>query len=301
VAVSLDGYAGPQNVGILMAQEHGFFADVGLDVWVGMPRSANVPVQYATDGTDDLAVAQLPQVAMMRDKGTRAVAVGSLIPQPTAAMIWLQRSKLRSIADLEGKTIAIPGALFQEALLESVLSEADLTLADVEVKKVGPRLVSVLISGDADAIFGGSQYIEGVELELRGAEPVITPVQSLGIPAYDETVVVADADLVAEEPGFVRAFMSAVARGSVAAMEHPEAAVDAVEQAGEQDPDVGRNTTAAQIEANLPLLSRTGYMDPERAEDLLAWMNDEGLIEEELPPSEVLTNDYLAAQPEGSE
>jgi ABC-type nitrate/sulfonate/bicarbonate transport system substrate-binding protein len=72
-------------------------------------------------------------------------------------------------------------------------------------------LVSALLSGRADAIFGGSWNVEGIELESRGAEPVITRIQDLGIPDYEELVMVARSDLVADDPRLIRDFMSAVA------------------------------------------------------------------------------------------
>ena len=48
-----------------------------------------------TADVDDFGVTQQPQVALARKTGHPIVAVGSLISQPTAAMIWLKGSKIR--------------------------------------------------------------------------------------------------------------------------------------------------------------------------------------------------------------
>jgi len=286
--VTLDSVDGPENVSVLMALHRGFFKDVGLDVWAGSPLEPNRPASYVARGTDDFGLLQLPQLAIAREKGMPLVAIGSVIPQPTATMIWLKKSGISGIADLEGKTVAIPGAPFQRRLLETVLERAGLAPADVEIKEAGYNLVGVLHNGDADAIFGGSAGIEGVKLESRGGDPVITPLRKLGIPEYDELVVVTRRSLVAENPQLVRDFMSAVNRGAAAALKDPDGAVDAVVEGLEANPPPNRHVMEAQMKATLPLLSRDGRLDRERVEDLTAWMDQEGVTAGEVPAEALL-------------
>lgn len=292
VRLTLEGKAGPENVAVLMAESMGFFADVGLRAVIANPIRPWRPVPYVAEGTDDLGLAQQPQVVLAKGKGAPVIAVGGLVSQPTTAMIWLARSKIRDLADLEGKTIAVPGVQFQKELLRSMLAGAGLTLADVEVKTVGYELVPALLGGRADAIFGGSWNVEGIELESRGAKPVVTRVQDLNVPAYENLVVVARTDLVAEDPRLVRDFMQAVARGAEATIEDPEAAVDAIQQSVAANPETSRAATEAQVRATLPLLSESGSMDPDQAGDLVEWMYDQGMIRQQVPVSELLSNDY---------
>jgi len=286
--VTLDSVDGPENVSILMALHRGFFEDAGLDVWAGSPLEPNRPASYVANGTDDFGLLQLPQLAIAREKGMPLVAVGSVIPQPTATMIWLKGSGIGGIADLEGKTVAVPGAPFQRRLLEAVLARSGLTPADVQVKDVGYNLVGNLLNGGADAIFGGSEGIEGVKLESRGADPVITPLEKLGIPKYDELVVVTRSSLASKNPQLVRDFMSAIDRGTAAAAEDPGGAVDAVVEGLEANPPPNRKVMEAQMNATLPLLSRNGRLDRERVEDLSAWMYREGLTGREVPAETLL-------------
>ncbi len=62
-------------------------------------------------------------MALGKDHGAPVVAVGSLISEPTAALIWLKESGIQTIADLKNKTIAVPGIPYQEEMLESILEE----------------------------------------------------------------------------------------------------------------------------------------------------------------------------------
>lgn len=293
VHVILDGQQGPETLGILMAIHNGYFEEAGIYAFAGIPLEPNRPVNYIAKGIGSIGVAQQPQVVIGKEQGAPVVAVGSLISQPTAAMIWLQGSKIHGIADLKGKTIGIPGVPFQKAFLKTVLAGAGLTLDDVKVKNLRYDTVPALLSGRADAIFGGSANIEGVEIESRGEKPVITPVQELGIPDYEEDVVIARSDLVEKDPQLIRDFMSAVARGTAAALEDPNGALNAIKYAVEGEPPADRPTTEAEIEATLPLLSKSGQMSPGRAKALVGWMQQEGMIQRKPPASALLTNRYL--------
>lgn len=251
--LTLDGQPSPENVGILMAQRRGYFGKAGLEVEVSPPEKPFRPIEYVAIGTVDLAISHQPEVVLAKEEDQPIVAVGTLISRPTAAMIWLRKAKIENLADLKGKTIAIPGVAFQEDLLETLLGRADLTLADVEVEPVGYDLVPALISGRADAIFGGSWNVEGVELEARGLEPVITRVEDLGVPPYDELVFITRPGRLAKDPESIRDFLSAVARGNAAAIEDPKAAAKAI--AGASFEGNGKWVTDG-VEATLPLLSK---------------------------------------------
>jgi putative hydroxymethylpyrimidine transport system substrate-binding protein len=174
-------------------------------------------------------------------------------------MIWLKKSKIRGIHDLEGKTIAVPGIPYQEDLLESVLTEAGLKLEDVEVQRVAYELVPTLLQRKADAIFGGSWNIEGIALREHGARPVVRRVQELGIPSYDELVVITRADRVAKEPRAIRDFISALSRAVAMVKRDPEAAVELIEASNSA---LGHEEVEAQVKATIPLMSASAGQEP---------------------------------------
>jgi putative hydroxymethylpyrimidine transport system substrate-binding protein len=292
--VTLDGRAGAENAGVLMAEQRGYFRKAGLDVWVRTPGNPEYPVSYVAIGDDAVGIAQQPQIVLGNELEETVVAIGSVISKPTAAMIWLKGSGIDEIADLKGKGIAISGALYQSNLLEQVLAQADLTFDDVEVVAAGYELVPKLLDGEVDAIFGGSSNMEGAALAARGAEPVITPVQDLGAPAYDELMVIARPDCVAKQPALYRRFMAALARGTEAAKKDPRGTARAIERNIGSNPEAGRKETEAQVKATLPLLSDSNRIDLAQATDLVEWMREKGMIEEEPPVEQLFTNDYLA-------
>ncbi len=145
-------------------------------------------------------------------------------------------------------------------------------------------------------MLGGYSNVEGIDLRERGKAPVITPVDQLGVPTYDELVLVARRQSLEEDSQKFRLFLAALARGTEAAVAQPGAATSAIAEA---NPDLEPKLTAAEVKATLPLLGARikerpyGYMDPEEWTAFAAWMRDNGLIESLPTASDLLDNGYL--------
>ncbi len=274
-----------------MATERGDFADSGLKVNPIVAVGPLALTSYVVEGIDDIGVLHEPEVLLAKEAGAPIVILGSLISRPTAAMIWLQKSKIGGIGDLKGKTIGIPGFPFQEKFVGKVLAHGGLTLGDVKVKSVGDELVPELVGGGVDAIFG-QWNLQGAELEARGLKPVITHVKNVGIPAYDEMVLVARADCVSERPQVYRRFMSALARGTAAAVKDPAGVAHVVRAGDESNSETGRKAMRLQIAATLPLLS-SARLSPARARGLINWMHEEGMIQRKVPVAKLFASAYL--------
>src|SRR4051794_14407827 len=87
VVVTLDSYAGPENVGILMARWEKYFEQVGLEVKIYSPSEPVRPVRYTAEEVVDIGISREPEVVLAQGRGTPVVAIGSLISEPTAAMV----------------------------------------------------------------------------------------------------------------------------------------------------------------------------------------------------------------------
>jgi putative hydroxymethylpyrimidine transport system substrate-binding protein len=293
MSITLDGYSGPENLGVLMADWEDYFEEVGLDMTVYSPNEPERPVRYTADESVDVGISREPEVVLAQSEGVPVVAIGTLIAEPTASMIWLGKSQIKEVSDLKGKTIGTAGLPIQEELLKSVLASAGLSLNDVKLKNSGYNMVPALAKGKVDAIFGASWNLEGIQLEELGLDPVVTKVQDLGIPDYDEYVVIARRDRLKKEPLLFRDFMAAVARGTETSIEDPDLAFEAVNEDVESDYRVTPKVRKPQVEATLPLLSESGEINPAQAEALIDWMHSEGMIKKKIPVSALLTNEFL--------
>jgi putative hydroxymethylpyrimidine transport system substrate-binding protein len=236
---------------------------------------------------------------LARDQGLPVKAVAALVPQPLTSLISTGKADVRTVADLKGKTVATAGIPYQQAFLKAILDHAGLSLDDVNVVNVQQNLLPAVISGRATAMLGGFLNVEGVDLAQRGLHPRVAPVDQLGVPTYDELVLVASDDEVANDSRSLQLFIAALERGTRYAAANPQAAADAILAAGQGlDPKL----TRAEIDRTLPLLEQKrtghpyGYLDPRAWTRFAHFMADNGLIKVLPSTSSILTNDLLPSQ-----
>jgi putative hydroxymethylpyrimidine transport system substrate-binding protein len=293
--LALDFYVNPDHAGIYAAIDRGLFEEAGMDVRPQVPSDPAAPIKQVAAGRADLAISYEPEVLLARDQGLDVVAVGALVQEPLTSLIAPGDAAIQDASDLRGKTVATAGIPYQDAFLDAILAREDLRRADVSVVDVGLNLLPAVLSGRADAMLGGFRNVEGVDLERRGEDPLVAPVDELGIPTYDELVFVASEERLEEDPEAIRLFLAALERGTKIAARDPQLATDAVLEAGEGlDPKL----TAAEVEATLPLLEPKarrpyGYMDPTEWVEFIGFMADKGEIGVRFDPAEVLTNEHL--------
>src|SRR5262245_41457082 len=239
--LALDWYPNADHAGIYTAIQRGYFADAGLDVIPHVPSDPSTPIKQVAADRADLAISYEPEVAPAREQGRDVVAVGALASQPLTSLTSLGKNGIRTGRGLDGKSVATAGIPYQLAFLRAILEEAGLKEDDVQRTDVGLNLLSPLISGKVDAALGPFWNIEGVELQRRGDDPTLVPVDKLGIPTYDELVLVANGDRVADDPEPVRLFLAALERGTRDAVKDPAGATAAVLRANDDlDPKLTR-------------------------------------------------------------
>jgi putative hydroxymethylpyrimidine transport system substrate-binding protein len=297
--VALDFYVNADHAGLYTAIERGYFRDAGLDVRPRVPSDPSAPIKEVAAGRVDLAISYEPEVLLARDQGLPVKAVAALVDTPLTSLIWLQGSGIDNVKGLRGKTIATAGIPYQEDYLRTILERSGLSPDDVEVVNVQQGLLPAILSGRAEAMLGGFLNVEGVDLRLRGKQPTVIPVDRLGIPTYDELVLVANSDSLDDEEENVRLFIAALERGTKAAVANPEAATASVLDAGK---GLNPKFTAAEVRKTLPLLLPKGserpygYMDPAAWQRFAQFFADHGLIEALPSTGDVLTNELLPGQ-----
>lgn len=293
--LALDFYVNPDHVGIYEGLDAGTFAAAGLDVRPRVPSDPSAPIKQVASGQVDLAISYEPEVILAREQGLDVVAVAALVHGPLTSLISLSEAGIEEPSDLDGKTIATAGIPYQTAYLETILRDAGLSPADVDQVDVGFNLLQPVIAGRADAMLGGFLNVEGVQLAERGLDPTVVPVDELGIPTYDELVLVADGERVRTDPEAIRAFIAALGESTASAVDDPDAATDALLEAA---PDLEPELTRAEVGQTIPHLQSAGgkpygYMDPAEWGRFAAFLAEQDQIDEAPPVDELLTNDLL--------
>jgi putative hydroxymethylpyrimidine transport system substrate-binding protein len=298
VNLSLDWTPNPDHVGLYYAQQHGFFQRARLQVTMRAPSDPSAPIKLVGLNQVDLAISYQPDLFLASPKDLPVEAVAALVPVPLNSLIALGGSGITSPAALRGRKVGITGIPTDDATLATLLRTGGLARRDVRTVSVGFNLVTSLLSRKVDAILGGYRNVEGIQIEQEtGARPVVLPVDRLGVPSYDELVVVANAKRLAGDPAYaatVRRFLDALRQATQAAIADPRGAVATMQQATSYKPAFLR----ASVPATLDLLrppdgAPVGCMDPAAWRSYGEWMHRTGLLPHPVEGASLMTTAYL--------
>ena len=133
-----------------------------------------------------------------------------------------------------------------------------------------------MLSKRVDATLGAFWNVEGVQLSARAGDRTIIRMEDVGVPTYDELILVARKDTLAERGDDVRALRAgARARLRRRARADPAAATDALVEAA---PDLDRGFALASVKASLPAFfpedaeKPFGWQDPRAWDAYGSWM-----------------------------
>ena len=154
--------------------------------------------------------------------------------------------------------------------------------------------ISALKSKSVDAIWIFYGWA-GVKAEVAGLATDYFAFADID-PVFDyyTPVVIGNNEFLKNEPETAKAFLAALAKGYEDAIADPSGAADILcKAAPELDRELvlaSQNYMSAQYKAEV---EQWGYMDPARWNSFYNWLNDKGLMEEEIPENFGFTNDYL--------
>jgi putative hydroxymethylpyrimidine transport system substrate-binding protein len=297
--LTLDWFPNPDHVAIYQAIEGGYFRDVGLEVNPRVPSDPAAPIKQVAAGRADLAISYEPEVLLAREQGLPVVAVAGIVQRPLTSLMATHKSGVRSVRDLRGKRVGTAGIPYQEAYLKTILRRANVPQSSVKVTNVGASLLPAMLSGKVDATLGAFWNVEGVELRQRKQRPWIVPVNRLGVPNYDELVLVANSDKLDDQRDDLRLFISALSRGAREARSDPRAAADVLLDANKDlKPKPTRESVRVTIPALFPEKSAQpyGFLDPVQWRNYGGWMVDNGVLKDLPDIDAALTNDLLPGE-----
>jgi putative hydroxymethylpyrimidine transport system substrate-binding protein len=284
----LDWYVNPDHAALVIAKERGFFVDEGLDVELVAPSDPNDPPKLVAAGKADVAVTYQPQLVLQVGQGLPLKRFATLVDTPLNSLLVTAEGPVRTVADLKGRKVGYSIAGFEDTLLTVMLKRAGLSPRDVTLVNVNFALVPALLSGQVDAVIGAYRNVELVQMAAQGRPGIAIPVEEAGVPAYDELILVARPDTLAD-PRLPR-LVAAIERGTLYVLNHPDEAWEIFATANPTLADPVNRTSWDQTLRRLA--ASPGAIDAARYERLARFMADEGLIAQARPAS-----DYAVALP----
>ena len=298
INVALDWFPNPDHVSLYYALENGFFDEQALTVKFKTPSDPSAGLKLVATNKFGLAIFYQGDMFFAAEEGLPVIAVGSLIPTPLNSMIALSDSKVQGPDTIKGATIGVAGLPFDDAILQAMRQQQGLAEDDVKKVNVGFDLVPALLTKKADAVIGAYWNIEGNVLKLEtGVDPVIIRLEDIGVPHYDELIIVANKERLASDPGYadaVKRFLAGVVKGAEAAAADAAGAVEVIKS----------NTEYKAEEIELMVPTTVGLLSPPSGQPIGCfdidgwqafgqWMSDNKLLKGTVDATTIVTNDYL--------
>ena len=295
----LDWFPNADHVGIYQALADGDFSKAGLDVHVQVPSDPATPLKLLAAGKVDAAISYEPEVLLARNQDLPLVSVAALVQQPLTSIISIGSKRITSPANLKGKRVGTAGIPYQHAYLTTILAHAGVPQSSVREINVGDNLVPAMLSGRVDATLGGFWNYEAIQLAQLRKRPNVIHMEQVGVPTYNELVVVVRKDTIVNHPDVVWRFVQALARGYEAVRRNPPAAVaNLVKASSGLDPKLQLASVRATLPAFFPSNPSDpwGWQDPKQWTAYGQWMLENHLISNPNAVLDASTNELLAGQ-----
>lgn len=295
IVFSLDWTPNTNHTGLYVAQEKGYFEELGLEVEIVQPPEdgaaslvASGKAQFGVDFQDIIAP------AFASDEPLPVTAVAALIQHNTSGIISLKGNGIDRPKGMSNKTYASWDAPVEKAIIKLVVESDGGDYDSIEMVPSTVTDVVTALNTDIDAVWvyygwdGIATEVKGVETDFfafKDIEPVLD---------YYSPILIANNEYIENNQEETRAFLEAVARGYEYAIENPEEAADILVKSNpELDEDLVRESQKWLADEYKADVARWGYIDQDRWDAFYTWLYQEGLIEREIPKGFGFTNDYL--------
>lgn len=256
------------HAGIYLALARDFDDAEGVTLHVQAPSSSTDSVKLLLGGRADMAILDIHDLALAREKGRDLVGVMAFVQRPLAAV--LAQPSIQRPRDLAGRRVGVTGLPSDDAVLDSVVAGDGGDPSAVRKVTIGFQAVSALLSYRVTAATA-FWNAEGVAVHDRRPRMREFRVDDYGAPRYPELVLVVTRATLQDEPDLIRATVTAITRGYDEAEVDPESAVEALVDLAHVD----RAATARQLDAVAPAFTegveRFGTLDRPSLRKWAAW------------------------------
>lgn len=295
ITVVLDWTPNTNHAGLYVADAKGWFEEEGLNISIVQPPEdgaalmvASGAAQFGVDFQDYLAG------AFGIEEPLPVTAVAAILQHNTSGIVSLKENDIDAPAKMEGHTYATWDLPIEKAMLSKVISDDGGDPDEVEwIPSTVTDIVSALQANiDSVWIYYGW---DGIALKQAGLETNFFRFSDLdSVFDFYSPVLIANNDYLESNPEEAKAFLRAVKKGYEFAAENPrEAAAILCEAVPELESELVEDSMDWLSEQYVADVSAWGIIDGERWNAFYRWLNENNLVECEIPENYGFSNDYL--------
>lgn len=209
-----------------VAMEKDFFTQNGVNVELaGIFRAGpEIMTAFAAGELDMAYVGEAPATTAVANKAADVIVVAQVNTEGSALVMLKGNSDIKTLADLKGKTVAVPGhSTVQDFLLRKAIRNEGMDLKSVNIIVVKPpEMINALATGQIDAFIAWEPHPSKAATMGIGRNLATSGTMW---PEHPCCVLVADKGFLAGQAAKVRAVVAAHAQATEYIHHHPEEAV----------------------------------------------------------------------------
>lgn len=300
IDVVLDWYPNAVHAFIYEAIAKGYYEEEGLKVNIRFPSNENDALSLVAAGQAEIGVYYMQDLITTKtNQDVPITSIGSIVQAPLNIILSLKDKNITSPKDLEGKTIGYAGTELSGAIVKSMMEASNVPFDDNNLINVGFDLMASMTTGQVDATIGCYINHEVPQMEEEGFEVNYFNVTDYGVPNYYELVFLANDSTIENNPELLKAFLRASKKGFDNMAANPEAALETLlNNQNEENFPLSATVETQSMNALLPLMATEDSpflsQDTKVWDESIQWLYDQGLIEEKLDVSQVMTTDLLS-------
>lgn len=281
----------PYTVGIT----NGFYKDAGLSVTLVPPPDNASSVKIVASRQADIAETTTTDQMFAAKEQLPVVSIANL-SQTNNWGFFTPTGKKITAAQLKGLRVGVFDDAWTKAMLGVVLKKAGLTDSDIQPITATDGNVPLLIADKIDVATNTTNFAAPQYAQQTGKQPETLLATDAGAPDIPIWNYTANKQWLQEKPDLARTWLTATAKATEWAIEHPEEAVKAYQSFHKLKPADYANDLA-QWQATIPLLK--GSKDELFTATDAQWtelgqaLKDAGQLDEVLPPATYYTNEYI--------
>jgi NitT/TauT family transport system substrate-binding protein len=296
VSVRLPWVFGGNTIAWFIGIERGYFAAEGINLTVNEGKGSVVAAQLVANKSDQFGMTDGVSLILTASKGAPIKSVMSIRSSSAYAVIVLKDSGIKTIKDIEGRSLAItPGdALTQQWPL--VVKTNNLDVSKIKLTYMDAAAKSVmLMAKKVDAMLGNFSD-QGVLIREKGFDAQWLKFSDFGVDTVS-MVLIAHEETIKNNPDLVRRFVRAASRTWAAYKQDPTAAVDA---ALKYRPELNRKLVMAQAISTIEVMDSrntkgktVGWSSDKDWEGTVNQMKELGQLKSDKPASAYYTNEFM--------
>ena len=292
----MDWTPNTNHTGLYVAQQKGYFKELGLEVEIQQPPEDGAAVLVASGKAEfGISFQDSMAAALVGEDALPITAVATVIQHNTSGIISRKGEGMDTPRGMEGKRYATWNGAIELATIEQVVKADGGNYSKIElIPSTVTDEVSALKTKSVDSIWVYYAWA-GVKTELEQLETDYFEFAEID-PVFDyyTPVIIGNNQFLKQNPEEAKAFLKAVSKGYQFAIENPEEAAKILCQAApELDEKLvveSQKYLADKYQAEAKIW---GYIDSERWNNFYKWVNEKKLVEGEVPLDVAFTNEYL--------